>query len=183
MTQGMQYWKSGQVQEEKEEHYLQKKELEVRAISNTGLGGHKEAFEHTEYSECQKLNPQEGYILLPLLLRYYLRSSGPGGQSVNTTDSAVRVTHLPTGIIVIHLYEIERQEKGMERSTLRKSQIGSGDRSESIRIYYFPHSRITDHRINLTSHRLEQIIKECELGEFIEALISGNEAERLAGES
>lgn len=131
------------------------------------------------------------------------RSSGPGGQSVNTTDSAVRITHLPTGIVVIQqdeksqhknkakalkvlrarLYEIERQKKELERSRMRKSQIGSGDRSERIRTYNFPQSRITDHRINLTSHRLEQVIKEGELDEFIEALIARYEAERLSSEA
>lgn len=131
------------------------------------------------------------------------RSSGPGGQSVNTTDSAVRITHLPTGIVVIQqdeksqhknkakalkvlrarLYEIERQKQEAQRSQIRKNQIGSGDRSERIRTYNFPQSRITDHRINLTSHRLEQIMKEGELDEFIEALIARYEAERLAGDS
>lgn len=128
------------------------------------------------------------------------RSSGPGGQSVNTTDSAVRVTHLPTGIVVIQqdeksqhknkakalkvlrarLYEIERQKRELERSIIRKGQIGSGDRSERIRTYNYPQSRLTDHRINYTSHRLEQIVKEGELDEIIEVLISRHEAERLA---
>ncbi|MDG7056501.1 MAG: peptide chain release factor 1 [Wolbachia endosymbiont of Meromenopon meropis] len=131
------------------------------------------------------------------------RSSGPGGQSVNTTDSAVRITHLSTGIVVIQqdeksqhknkakalkvlrarLYEIERQKKEEERSNMRKSQIGSGDRSERIRTYNFPQSRVTDHRINLTLHRLDHVIKEGELDEFIEALISKNEAARLIRES
>ncbi|WFW29661.1 MAG: peptide chain release factor 1 [Wolbachia endosymbiont of Menacanthus eurysternus] len=129
------------------------------------------------------------------------RSSGPGGQSVNTTDSAVRITHLPSGIVVVQqdeksqhknkakalkvlrarLYEIRRQKKEKERSTMRKNQIGSGDRSERIRTYNFPQSRITDHRINFTSHRLEQVIKEGELDEFIDVLISRSEAEKLAG--
>ncbi|WP_333023978.1 peptide chain release factor 1 [Wolbachia endosymbiont of Pentidionis agamae] len=131
------------------------------------------------------------------------RSSGPGGQSVNTTDSAVRITHIPTGMVVIQqdeksqhknkakalkvlrarLYEIEKQKKEMERSTLRKNQIGSGDRSERIRTYNFPQSRITDHRINMTSHQLDIVLKEGDLDEFINALISYSEAERLSGEN
>ena len=127
------------------------------------------------------------------------RSSGPGGQSVNTTDSAVRVTHIPTGIVVIQqdeksqhknkakalkvlrarLYEIERQKKDLARSEMRKNQIGSGDRSERIRTYNFPQSRVTDHRINLTTYKLEQTIKEGQLDEFIDALIAADEANRL----
>jgi peptide chain release factor 1 len=127
------------------------------------------------------------------------RSSGPGGQSVNTTDSAVRITHLPTGLVVIQqdeksqhknkakalkvlrtrLYEQERERLASERAGARKSMVGSGDRSERIRTYNFPQGRVTDHRINLTLHRLPEIL-EGQLDELISALISEDEAERLA---
>jgi peptide chain release factor 1 len=127
------------------------------------------------------------------------RSSGPGGQSVNTTDSAVRITHLPTGLVVIQqdeksqhknkakalkvlrtrLYELERERLASERAGTRKSMVGSGDRSERIRTYNFPQGRVTDHRINLTLHRLPEIL-EGQLDELIAALTSEDEAERLA---
>jgi peptide chain release factor 1 len=127
------------------------------------------------------------------------RSSGPGGQSVNTTDSAVRITHLPTGLVVIQqdeksqhknkakalkvlrtrLYEIERERLANERAGARKSMVGSGDRSERIRTYNFPQGRVTDHRINLTLHRLPEIL-EGQMDELIGALITEDEAERLA---
>ena len=127
------------------------------------------------------------------------RSSGPGGQSVNTTDSAVRITHLPTGLVVIQqdeksqhknkakalkvlrsrLYEAERERLANERSGTRKAMVGSGDRSERIRTYNFPQGRVTDHRINLTLHRLPEIL-EGEMDELIGALIAEDEAERLA---
>jgi peptide chain release factor 1 len=127
------------------------------------------------------------------------RSSGPGGQSVNTTDSAVRITHLPTGLVVIQqdeksqhknkakalkvlrtrLYELERERIASERAGARKSMVGSGDRSERIRTYNFPQGRVTDHRINLTLHRLPEIL-EGNMDELLDALIAEDEAERLA---
>jgi len=129
------------------------------------------------------------------------RSSGPGGQSVNTTDSAVRITHLPTGLVVIQqdeksqhknkakamkvlrtrLFELERERLASERAGARKSMVGSGDRSERIRTYNYPQGRVTDHRINLTLHKLEAILEGPGLGELTEALIAEDEAERLAG--
>ncbi|MET3824476.1 MULTISPECIES: peptide chain release factor 1 [Sphingomonas] len=127
------------------------------------------------------------------------RSSGPGGQSVNTTDSAVRIVHIPTGLVVIQqdeksqhknrakamkvlrtrLYEAERERLHTERAGARKSMVGSGDRSERIRTYNFPQGRVTDHRINLTLHRLPEILQG-EMEELLGALISQDEAERLA---
>ena len=127
------------------------------------------------------------------------RSSGPGGQSVNTTDSAVRITHLPTGLVVIQqdetsqhknkakalrvlrtrLYELERERLASERAGARRSMVGSGDRSERIRTYNFPQGRVTDHRINLTLHRLPEIL-EGQLDELVGALIAEDQAERLA---
>jgi peptide chain release factor 1 len=129
------------------------------------------------------------------------RSSGPGGQSVNTTDSAVRITHLPSGLVVIQqdeksqhknkakalkvlrtrLFELERERLASERAGARKSMVGSGDRSERIRTYNFPQGRVTDHRINLTLHKLDAILEGPGLSELIGALTAEDEAERLAG--
>ncbi|WP_421401110.1 peptide chain release factor 1 [Agrobacterium fabrum] len=127
-----------------------------------------------------------------------MRASGAGGQHVNTTDSAVRITHLPTGLIVTsseksqhqnrakamqvlrsRLYDIERQKVDSERSADRKSQVGSGDRSERIRTYNFPQGRVTDHRINLTLYKLDRMI-EGEIDELLDALIADYQAGQLA---
>jgi peptide chain release factor 1 len=128
------------------------------------------------------------------------RASGPGGQSVNTTDSAVRITHIPTGIVVTQqdeksqhknrakamrvlrarLYEHERQLIDSERAAARRSQVGSGDRSERIRTYNFPQGRVTDHRINLTLHKLDRILDGEALDELIDALTTEDQAAQLA---
>ena len=126
------------------------------------------------------------------------RASGNGGQCVNTTDSAVRVTHYPTGIVIscqdeksqlknkdkalrvlrARLYELERQKQQAEISADRKSQVGTGDRSEKIRTYNFPQSRVTDHRIHLTTHRITEIM-DGDLDEVIDAIITIDQTERL----
>ena len=128
------------------------------------------------------------------------RASGPGGQSVNTTDSAVRITHIPTGVVVsqqdeksqiknrakamkilrARLYDAERQRLDAERAAARKGQVGSGDRSERIRTYNFPQSRVTDHRINLTLYNLAEVMEGRGLDQIIDALIADDEASRLA---
>jgi peptide chain release factor 1 len=127
-----------------------------------------------------------------------MRASGAGGQHVNTTDSAVRITHLPTGVMVVsaeksqhrnreiamqvlraRLYDLERQRIDGERSADRASQVGSGDRSERIRTYNFPQGRMSDHRINLTLYKLDQILQG-DLDEIIDALTADNQARLLA---
>ena len=128
------------------------------------------------------------------------RSSGPGGQSVNTTDSAVRITHLPTGIVVSQqdeksqirnkekglkilksrIYDYERQKIDKERSKDRKNKIGTGDRSERIRTYNFPQGRVTDHRINLTLHKLEDFMEGEIFDEMIESLSLQAQQEELS---
>ena len=128
-----------------------------------------------------------------------MRSSGAGGQHVNTTDSAVRITHLPTGIVVTsslksqhqnraqamvvlraRLYEAQREARDTARSDARREQVGSGDRSERIRTYNFPQGRVTDHRINLTLYKLDKVIAGDALDELIEALITEDQAAQLA---
>ena len=128
------------------------------------------------------------------------RSSGPGGQSVNTTDSAVRITHIPTGIVVSQqdeksqirnkekglkilrsrIYELERQKRDDERSKDRKSKIGTGDRSERIRTYNFPQGRVTDHRINLTLHKLSEFMEGEIFDEMIENLVIQAQEDELS---
>ena len=127
------------------------------------------------------------------------RASGPGGQSVNTTDSAVRITHIPTGVVVIQqdeksqhknkakamtilrarLYDAERARRDAERAETRRSQVGSGDRSQRIRTYNFPQGRVTDHRIGLTLHKLDRTM-DGDLDELVDALTAEDQAARLA---
>jgi len=208
--------------------------FEILAISDTGIGGYKEASASIKGKDVfSKLKFESGVhrvqrvpetessgrihtsaatvAVLPeaeevdikiedkdLRIDTY-RASGAGGQHVNTTDSAVRITHLPTGIVVAlqdeksqhknkakalkilrsRVYEAERQKKDQERASSRKDQVGSGDRSERIRTYNFPQGRVSDHRINLTLYKIEEVIKNGQLDEFIEALISNDEAQKL----
>jgi len=209
--------------------------FEVMAISETGLGGFKEAivsvtgrnvFERLKFESgvhrVQRVPATEGsgrihtsaatVAVLPEAeevdvqiedkdLRIdVFRSSGPGGQSVNTTDSAVRITHLPTGIVVqqqdeksqhknkakalkvlrARLYEREREAAAAARAQSRRLQVGSGDRSERIRTYNFPQGRVTDHRINLTLYKIDRVMSGEALDELIDALIAEDQAARLA---
>ncbi len=127
-----------------------------------------------------------------------MRASGSGGQHVNTTDSAVRIVHIPTGIMVVsseksqhrnreiamqtlrtRLYDMKRQEADDERAASRKGQVGSGDRSERIRTYNFPQGRMTDHRINLTLYKLDQVMQG-DLDEIVDALIADDQAHKLS---
>jgi peptide chain release factor 1 len=213
---------------------LKKWKFEILQITDTGIGGYKEAsasitgsnvfarlkFEsgvhrvqrvpqtetngriHTSAATVAVLPEAEEVDIKiedkDLKIDTY-RASGAGGQHVNTTDSAVRITHIPTGIVVAlqdeksqhknkakalkilrsRIYEHERQKIDSERAANRKDQVGSGDRSERIRTYNFPQSRVSDHRINLTLYKIDAIVKNGELDEIIDALIADDEIRRL----
>lgn len=209
--------------------------FEVMEISDTGIGGYKEAsasitgngvFARLKYESgvhrVQRVPETESQgrvhtsaatvAVLPEAeevdiqidekdLRIDIfRASGPGGQSVNTTDSAVRIVHVPTGITVqqqdeksqhknrakamkilrARLYEAEREKAAAERAADRKGQVGSGDRSERIRTYNFPQGRVSDHRINLTLYKIDEVINQGALDEFINALTAEDQAQKLA---
>ena len=128
-----------------------------------------------------------------------MRASGAGGQHVNTTDSAVRITHIPSGIVVVsseksqhrnreiamqvlrsRLYELERKKINDDRSAERKTQVGGGDRSERIRTYNFPQGRVTDHRINFTLYKLDRVVSGEALDEVVDALAAEDHARQLA---
>ncbi|SER48598.1 bacterial peptide chain release factor 1 (bRF-1) [Tranquillimonas rosea] len=169
----------------------------VQRVPSTESGGriHTSAATVAVLPEAQDVDIQ----IDPADLRVdTMRASGAGGQHVNTTDSAVRITHVPTGIVVTsseksqhrnreiamdvlraRLFDIERQRAADARSADRKAQVGSGDRSERIRTYNFPQGRLTDHRINLTLYRLNEVMNG-DLDEIIDALISEDQAVKLA---
>ena len=217
---------------------VKKWKFEILSISDTGIGGYKDAsalisgrnvfarlkFEsgvhrvqrvpetenqgrvHTSAATVAVLPEAEEIDIKieekDLRIDVY-RSSGPGGQSVNTTDSAVRIVHIPTGITFCQqdeksqhknrekgmkilrsrIYDAERERVDKERSDNRRGQIGSGDRSERIRTYNFPQGRVSDHRINMTVYQIDSIVNDGRLDEFIDALTAEDEMRRLSDEN
>jgi peptide chain release factor 1 len=211
--------------------------FEVLSISDTGIGGYKEAsatisgrnvFSKLKFESgvhrvqrvpvtesCGRIHTSTATVaILPeaeeidveiqdkdLRLDIF-RASGAGGQHVNTTESAVRITHIPTGIVVqqqdersqhknkakamkilrSRLYELQRQKQAESRASSRKDQVGTGDRSERIRTYNFPQGRVTDHRINVTLYKIDSIVGEGQLSELLEAIAAYYEAKRLGEE-
>lgn len=170
----------------------------VQRVPETESGGriHTSAATVAVLPEAQEIDVQ----IKPEEIRIdTMRASGPGGQSVNTTDSAVRITHLPTGIIVTaseksqhqnraramqvlraRLFDMERRKAAEARAAERKDQVGTGDRSQRIRTYNFPQGRVTDHRINLTLYNLPQVLEGGSLDELVDALITDHQASQLA---
>jgi peptide chain release factor 1 len=170
----------------------------VQRVPKTEASGriHTSAATVAVLAEAEELDVEIGEKDLRIDI---FRASGPGGQSVNTTDSAVRITHLPTGIVVsqqdeksqhrnkakalrimrARLYEREREQRDAERSADRRAQVGSGDRSERIRTYNFPQGRVSDHRINMSLYDIGAVMDGAALDQFVDALIADAEAARL----
>ena len=177
--------------------YAESKNWKIDILSSnpTDIGGYKEvSFSIEGQGAYSRLKFESGV--------HRVQRGGPGGQCVNTTDSAVRITHIPTGIVVScqdeksqhknkdkamkilrsRIYDVMEEQRHKEIADERKSQVGSGDRSERIRTYNFPQSRVTDHRINLTLYKLEQIL-DGNLDEIIDALVTADQAAKLAGQN
>ena len=181
--------------------YAESKNWKIDILSSnpTDIGGYTSAVTVAVLPEVEEVEVEINQNDLRIDV---FRAGGPGGQCVNTTDSAVRITHIPTGIVVScqdeksqhknkdkamkilrsRIYDVMEEQRHKEIADERKSQVGSGDRSERIRTYNFPQSRVTDHRINLTLYKLEQIL-DGNLDEIIDALVTADQAAKLAGQN